>query len=45
MFQRRGNHILKGPTVKGKNMLPLASIFLALTVAPMRLDNNSKGLM
>ena len=40
MFQRRGNHVLLGATIKGKNMLP---IFCPLKVAPVsmiRIDNN-----
>ena len=40
MFQRRGNHLLKGNTIKGKNMLPIGSILFPLKVAPMRIDNN-----
>ena len=42
MFQRRGNVILKGTTIKGKNMLP-GSIFFPLKVALMRIENNFKG--
>ena len=42
MFQRRGNHILKGATFKGKNMLPIGSIFFPLRVDPMRIENNFK---
>ena len=39
MFQCRGNygHVLKGATIKGKNMLPIGSIFFPLKVAPMRI--------
>ena len=36
MFQHRGNNVLKGATVKGKNMLPIGSIFSPLKVAPKR---------
>ena len=43
MFQRRGNHHLKGATIKGKNMLPIGSRFFPLKVAPMRIDTNFKG--
>ena len=38
MFQRRENHVLKGATVKGKNMLPIGSILYPLKVAPMRVE-------
>ena len=34
-FHCRGNHVLKGVTIKGKNMLPIGSIFFPLRVAPM----------
>ena len=37
------NHILKGATIKGKNMLPIGSIFFPLKIAPMRIDDNIKG--
>ena len=43
MFQQRGNHTLKGPTVKGKNMLHIGRIFFPLKVAPMRIENIFKG--
>ena len=43
MFQCRGNHVLKGATIKVKNMLPTGSIFFPLKVAPMRIDDNFKG--
>ena len=43
MFQPRRKHILKGASIKGKNMLPMGSIFFPLIVAPMRMDNNFKG--
>ena len=33
-------HDLKGATIKGKNMLPIWSIFFPLEVAPMRIENN-----
>ena len=33
MFKRRGNNVLKGATIKGKNMLPIGSIFFPLKVA------------
>ena len=42
MFQRKGKHILKGATIKGKNMFPIGSIFFPLKVAPMRIENNFK---
>ena len=42
-FQGRGNHVLKGATIKGKNMLPIGSISFPLRVAPMRIENNFKG--
>ena len=32
------NHVLKGATIKGKNMLP-GSIFFPLREAPMRIEN------
>ena len=38
-----GIHVLKGATIKGKNMLPLGRIFFHLKVAPMRKENNFKG--
>ena len=41
MFQRRGNHILKGTTIKGKNMQ--GSIFFLLKVVRIRIENNFKG--
>ena len=37
MFQHSGNHDLKGATIKGKNMLPIGSIFFPLKVAPKNL--------
>ena len=40
MFQRRGHHILKGTTIKGKNMPPTGGIFFPLKVALIRIDNN-----
>ena len=40
MLQHRGNHFLKGATIKGKNMLPIRSIFFPFKVAPMRIENN-----
>ena len=43
MLQRRGNHFLKGATIKGKNMLPIGSIFFHLKVAPMRIEKSFKG--
>ena len=54
MFQHRGNHVLKVATIKGKNMLPIGSIFfplkvapmehiLSFKVAPMRIDDNFNG--
>ena len=42
MFQHRGNHVLKGATIKAKNMLPIGSIFFPLRVAPTRIENNFK---
>ena len=35
MFQGRENHVLKGATIKGKNMLP--------KVAPIGIEYNFKG--
>ena len=43
MFQRRRNYILKGATFKGKNMLPIGSIFFPLIVSPMRIENVFSG--
>ena len=48
MFCHGGNHALKGATIKGKNMLPIGSIFMGniffpLKAAPMRKENNFKG--
>ena len=43
MLKSQGNHILKGATIKGKNMLPIGGIFFPLRVAPMRIENNLKG--
>ena len=43
MFQFRGNHVLKGATIKGKNLLPVGSIFFPLKVAPTQIGNNFKG--
>ena len=42
-FQRRRNHILKGATIKGKNMLPIGGIFFHFKVARMMKVNNLKG--
>ena len=53
LFSRSENHVLKGATIKrkyvshgttikGKNMLPIGSIFFPLRVAPMRIENNLK---
>ena len=39
MCQSNGNHVLKGATIKGKNLLPMGSIFFPLKVAPMRIEN------
>ena len=36
MFQRNEIHVLKGPTVIGKNMIPIGSIFFPLKVAPIK---------
>ena len=44
MFQHRGNHILKGATSKGKNMLPKGSIFFPLKVAPVRTEKTLNGV-
>ena len=44
MFQCRGNHILKGATIIGTNMLPMGSIFFPLKVGPMRIDNKPPKL-
>ena len=35
--------LLKGATIKEKNMLPIGSIFFSLIVAPMGIENNFKG--
>ena len=43
MFQHGGSHTLKDTTIKGKNMLPIGSIFFPLKVVPVRIDNNFKG--
>ena len=40
MCQCTENHVLKGATIKGKNMLPLGSIFFPLRVAPIKIENN-----
>ena len=44
-FERYGifNHVLKGATIKRKNMLPIGSIFFPLKVAHMRIDDKFKG--
>ena len=34
----------KGAIIKGKNMLPIGSIFFPLKVAPMRKENNFEGI-
>ena len=39
MFQRSENDVLKGATIKGKNMLPIGSIFFPLKVATRRIEN------
>ena len=41
--QHRGNYVLKGATLKGKNMLLMGSIFFPLIVAPIRVENKFKG--
>ena len=38
MFHRRGNHVLKGATIKRKNMLLIGSIFRPLKVAHMMIE-------
>ena len=43
MSQHRGNPVLKGATIKEKNMLPMGSIFFSLKIDPMMIDNNFKG--
>ena len=43
IFQHRRNYLLKVTTIKGKNMLPIESIFFPLKVVPVRLGNNFKG--
>ena len=43
MFQCREIDILKGATVKERNMLPRGSIIFALRVVPVRIQNNFKG--
>ena len=54
LFSRLENHVLKGvlfkkrmyshgATFKGKNMLPIGSIFFSLRVAAMGIENNFKG--
>ena len=40
MFQQRGKYVLKGATIKGKDMLSIGSIFLPLKVVPIRIENN-----
>ena len=40
MLQCKGNQVLKGATIKGKNMLSMGSIFFQIRVAPMRIENN-----
>ena len=46
MCQRRGNHVLKGTTIKGNNMLTnlsiLGGIFLHLKTIPIKIDNDFK---
>ena len=45
MIQCGEKHVLKGVTIKGKNMLcmlSIGSIFFSLRVAPMRIENNFK---
>ena len=37
------NHVLKGATIKGENMLPIGSIFFPSIVDPIRIENNFKG--
>ena len=44
MFQSQGKHVLKVATIREKNMLPIGSIFFPLIVAPMRVENNLKGI-
>ena len=43
MFQRRGDHVLKGAYIKGKNMFPIGSIFFPLKIAHMKIENNFTG--
>ena len=40
MFQHRGNHVLKGANIIGKNMLLIGSKFFPLKVAPVRIENS-----
>ena len=42
MLHHRRTDALKWATIKGKNMLPIGSIFFSLKVAPMRINNNFK---
>ena len=42
-FPPWGNHVLKGATIKEKNMLPIGSILFPLRVATMRIKYNFKG--
>ena len=32
MFQRMGNHVLKGATIKGKNMPPMGKLILSFNL-------------
>ena len=41
MFYRRVHLVLKGSTIKGKNILPKGSILFPLRVAPWRIDKYS----
>ena len=38
LFQHSENHVLKGATIKGKNVLPTGSTFFPLKEAPLRVD-------
>ena len=42
MFLRGGNHGFNGATNKGKNMLPMGSIFFPLNISPIRIETNWK---
>ena len=43
LFPCQENHSITGATVKGKNMLPIGSIFFPLRVVLIRIEYNFKG--